>query len=52
MPFLGAVPLVMSIREASDRGAPPVVADPNGPEAEAFRAIARRILAATPSLRH
>jgi len=51
MPFLGAVPLVMSIREASDRGAPPVMAEPEGPEARAFRAIAREILANTPALR-
>jgi ATP-binding protein involved in chromosome partitioning len=46
MPFLGAIPLVMSIREGSDAGRPPVIADPEGPEAQAFRAIARRILAA------
>ncbi|WP_323013247.1 Mrp/NBP35 family ATP-binding protein [Devosia sp.] len=46
MPFLGAVPLVMAIREGSDAGRPPVVAAPDGPEAEAFRAIARCILAA------
>lgn len=51
MPFLGAIPLVMSIREGSDAGAPPVVAAPEGPEAEAFRAIARQILANTPSLK-
>ena len=51
MPFLGAVPLVMSIREKSDSGQPPVVSDPTGPEAEAFRAIVRKILAATPALR-
>ena len=51
MPFLGAVPLVMSIRENSDSGKPPVVSDPTGPEAEAFRAIVRNILAATPVLR-
>jgi ATP-binding protein involved in chromosome partitioning len=48
MPFLGAIPLVMSIREASDAGQPPVIATPDGPEAQAYRAIARRILAAPP----
>ncbi len=51
MPFLGAVPLVMSIRETSDTGQPVVVSDFTGPEAAAFKAIAQRILAATPSLR-
>ena len=50
MPFLGAVPLVMSIRENSDSGQPPVVADPTGPEATAFRQIARKLLALTPTL--
>ncbi|KFC68397.1 Scaffold protein for (4Fe-4S) cluster assembly ApbC, MRP-like protein [Devosia sp. LC5] len=51
MPFLGAVPLVMSIRENSDIGQPPVVSAPNGPEAQAFRAIATRILQGSPTLR-
>jgi ATP-binding protein involved in chromosome partitioning len=41
----------MSIRENSDSGKPPVVSDPTGPEAEAFRAIVRKILAASPALR-
>jgi ATP-binding protein involved in chromosome partitioning len=45
MPFLGAVPLVMSIREGSDAGQPPVASLPDGPEAAAFRAIARSVLA-------
>ncbi len=43
--FLGAVPLVISIREGSDAGVPPMVAAPNGPEAQAYRAIARSLLA-------
>jgi ATP-binding protein involved in chromosome partitioning len=51
MPFLGAVPLVMSIRENSDTGQPPVVSAPNGPEALAFRAIATKILQGSPTLR-
>ncbi|MDB5536270.1 MAG: sodium:proton antiporter [Devosia sp.] len=51
MPFLGAVPLVMSIRETSDAGRPVVASDGAGPEAGAFKAIAQRILAATPALR-
>ncbi|WP_108462274.1 Mrp/NBP35 family ATP-binding protein [Devosia naphthalenivorans] len=52
MPFLGAIPLVMAIREGSDAGQPPVVAQPHGPEAEAFRSVARRILQNTPNLRN
>lgn len=45
IPFLGAIPLVMSIRESSDAGAPPVAIDPDGPEAAAYRSIARTLLA-------
>lgn len=48
MPFLGAVPLVMSIREGSDAGRPPVAADPTGPEAVVYRSIAQRILRTDP----
>lgn len=49
LPFLGAIPLVMSIREGSDAGLPPVANLPDGPEAAAFRAIARRILGQVPA---
>lgn len=45
IPFLGLVPLVISIRESSDAGTPPVVAAPTGPEAAAYRAIAQRLIA-------
>ena len=48
IPFLGAIPLVMSIRENSDAGIPPVAADPTGPEAQAYRRIAQRLLASMP----
>jgi ATP-binding protein involved in chromosome partitioning len=48
IPFLGAIPLVMSIRENSDAGLPPMVAEPDGAEAQAYRTIARRILAKPP----
>ena len=41
--FLGAIPLVMSIRENSDAGTPPVIGQPEGAEAAAYRAIARRL---------
>lgn len=51
LPFLGEIPLVMSIRESSDAGRPPVAIAPGGPEAVAFRAIAGRIIEAAPRLR-
>ena len=43
VPFLGAVPLHMDIRETSDAGRPVVATDPDGPHAQAFRAIAARV---------
>lgn len=48
MPYLGGIPLVMSIREGSDAGKPPVTELPNGPEASAYRTIARQILSQKP----
>ena len=51
MPFLGEVPLDMAIRQTSDAGTPVVVGDPQGPQAAAFRAIAREILSRNPQLR-
>ncbi|HCF24902.1 MAG TPA: chromosome partitioning protein ParA, partial [Novosphingobium sp.] len=39
--FLGRIPLELSIRQASDAGKPPAAGD--GPGAEAFNAIARRV---------
>lgn len=51
MPFLGEIPLVMDIRERSDAGTPVVATVPDGPEASAFRAIARMILANHPGMR-
>ncbi|GHD16330.1 Mrp/NBP35 family ATP-binding protein [Tianweitania populi] len=44
VPFLGEVPLVMAIRELSDAGTPITVAEPTGPQAEAYRAIAAKVL--------
>ena len=41
--FLGEIPLVPAIRETSDEGTPIVAKAPNGPEAQAFVAIARRV---------
>jgi ATP-binding protein involved in chromosome partitioning len=43
VPFLGAVPLHMEIRETSDAGRPVVATDPDGPHAKAFRAIAAKV---------
>jgi ATP-binding protein involved in chromosome partitioning len=41
--FLGALPLTMSIREQTDSGKPTVVAEPDGPVAEIYKTIARKI---------
>lgn len=41
--FLGALPLTMSIREHADSGRPTMVAEPNGPVADIYRAIARKV---------
>jgi ATP-binding protein involved in chromosome partitioning len=44
VPFLGRLPLSLTIREASDAGTPP--ASSNGPEADAFAALATKLLEA------
>jgi ATP-binding protein involved in chromosome partitioning len=44
VPFLGAIPLDRSIREAGDGGAPIVAARPNSPQAGAFRAVAEALI--------
>jgi ATP-binding protein involved in chromosome partitioning len=44
VPFLGRLPLSVTIREQSDAGNPPAASD--GPEAEAFAAIAAKLLEA------
>jgi ATP-binding protein involved in chromosome partitioning len=43
VPFLGEVPLHMDIREKSDSGQPVVASVPDGPHAQAYRAIAARV---------
>jgi ATP-binding protein involved in chromosome partitioning len=45
VPFLGAIPLHMAIRETSDAGIPVVVSQPDGPHAESYRKIALNIAA-------
>jgi ATP-binding protein involved in chromosome partitioning len=44
VPFLGEVPLTMNIRETSDAGTPVVAAEPDGPQAAAYRDIAAKVL--------
>ena len=44
VPFLGRLPLSLAIREASDAGNPPAAS--NGAEAEAFEAIAAKLMEA------
>jgi ATP-binding protein involved in chromosome partitioning len=43
VPFLGSLPLDIRIREQADSGRPTVVADPDGPVAQAYKAIARKV---------
>lgn len=44
VPFLGAIPLAMAIREKSDAGNPVMVSEPDGPHALAYQSIAARVL--------
>jgi ATP-binding protein involved in chromosome partitioning len=41
--FLGQLPLTMAIREQTDSGTPTVVADPDGPVAQIYKHIARKV---------
>jgi ATP-binding protein involved in chromosome partitioning len=43
--FLGEIPLDLVIREQTDAGRPPVVSQPDGPQAAAYLAIARSVIA-------
>ncbi len=43
VPFLGAVPLLLAIRETGDEGAPVVASDPDGAAAVAFKAVAGQV---------
>ena len=43
VPFLGALPLDIRIREQADSGRPTVVADPDGKIAQAYKEIARKV---------
>ena len=48
MPLLGKVPLSEELREHADAGTPLVLEQPDAPAAQAIRAAARGIVAATP----
>ncbi|MCK0505517.1 iron-sulfur cluster carrier protein ApbC [Aromatoleum anaerobium] len=45
VPFLGALPLDLQIRQETDGGAPTVVSDPEGRIAELYKGIARKVAA-------
>ena len=52
VPFLGAVPLTMALRHASDAGQPIVARDPEGALGQAYQTIARGVLAALEPRNH
>lgn len=43
VPFLGAIPLGMEVREGGDNGVPVVVSQPDSPQAQAFRHVAEEV---------
>ena len=43
VPFLGAIPLGIEVREGGDSGVPVVVSQPDSPQARAFRHVAEEI---------
>jgi ATP-binding protein involved in chromosome partitioning len=43
VPFLGAVPLTLALRESSDAGRPPVALDPDGAMGRLYRGMARAL---------
>jgi ATP-binding protein involved in chromosome partitioning len=43
VPFLGAVPLGLDVREGGDKGVPVVVGQPDSPQAQAFRKVAEEV---------
>jgi ATP-binding protein involved in chromosome partitioning len=43
VPFLGAVPLGLEVREGGDKGVPVVVSHPDSPQAAAFRKVAEEV---------
>lgn len=45
IPFLGAVPIAVSIREGGDLGLPIVISQPDSPQAKAFNQVAQNVAA-------
>ncbi|HJP93325.1 MAG TPA: Mrp/NBP35 family ATP-binding protein [Pyrinomonadaceae bacterium] len=43
VPFLGAVPLGIEVREGGDKGVPVVVSQPDSPQAQAFRHVSEEV---------
>ena len=43
VPFLGAIPLGIEVREGGDRGRPIVVSQPDSPQARAFQHVAEEV---------
>jgi ATP-binding protein involved in chromosome partitioning len=43
VPFLGAIPLGMDVREGGDKGIPVVVSHPESPQAQAFRRVSEEV---------
>ncbi len=43
VPFLGEVPLGIEVRESGDKGVPVVIANPDSPQAKAFRTVAEEV---------
>ncbi|HKC65001.1 MAG TPA: Mrp/NBP35 family ATP-binding protein [Pyrinomonadaceae bacterium] len=43
VPFLGAVPLGLEVREGGDKGVPVVVSQPDSPQAQAFRKVSEEV---------
>lgn len=43
VPFLGAIPLGMDVREGGDKGVPVVISHPDSPQAKAFRRVAEEV---------
>ena len=43
VPFLGAIPLGIEVREGGDKGVPVVVSQPDSPQAQAFRKVAEEV---------
>ncbi|MET0383300.1 MAG: iron-sulfur cluster carrier protein ApbC [Burkholderiaceae bacterium] len=46
VPYLGALPLTLAIREQTDSGTPTVAAEPDGEAASLYKGVARRIAVA------